>query len=141
MWWHFSVTLLLGLPGREKARNEPQHLLEFSWSLFSGVLMGDAPGRAGSCTVAWLLWDRLGEKGTCQLGKQQVAAFLKEEHHYGATSSQLLLCALAGGLPERCLPGCVHVMAVGKRLASMGTGAACCQPCPDRGVRGDVTTL
>lgn len=137
----FSVTFLPGLSGREKARNEQQHLPEISWSLFSRVLMGDGPGRAGSCRVTWLLWHRLGEKGTCQLGKQQVTGFCKEEHRYGATSSQLLLCTLAGGLPEHCLPGCECAVAAGKRLVSMATGAACRQPCPDRGVQGDVTTL
>lgn len=41
--------------------------------------MGDATGRASCCTVTRLLWDRLGEKGTCQFGKQQVTGFLKEE--------------------------------------------------------------
>lgn len=63
--------------------------------------------------------------------KQQVTGFLKEEPPVGATSSQLLLCTLAGGLPERCLPGWVRAMATGKCIASMGTSAACHQPCLD----------
>lgn len=104
----------------------------FSWEMF---LAGLAP--AGRITL--VLWDRLGQKGMCQLVKQQVAGFLKEEGHCsGAISSQLLAAALAGQWLECGLPGSGRAPAVGKRLNS---GAACHQACPDRGVRGDVTTV
>lgn len=96
----------------------------FSWEMF---LAGPAP--AGRITL--VLWDRLGQKGTCQLAKQQVPGFLKEERCSGATSSQLLVGVLAGQWPKRCLPSCGRAPAVGKRLNS---GAACHQACPDRGV-------
>lgn len=103
----------------------------FTWEMF---LAGPAP--AGRITL--VLWDGLGQKGTCQPVKQQVAAFLKEEHCSGAISSQLLAGVLAGQWPERSLPGCGRAPAAGKHLSS---GAACHQACPDCSVRGDVTTL
>lgn len=67
--------------------------------------MGDVPGRpAPARRITLVLWDRLGQKGVCQLVKQQVAGFLKEERCFGATSSQLLVGALVGQWPERGLP-------------------------------------
>lgn len=104
----------------------------FSWEMF---LAGLAP--AGRITL--VLWDRLGQKETCQLVKQHVAGFLKEEGQCsGATSSQLLAAALAGQWLERGLPGCGRAPAVGKLL---NPGAACHQACRDRGARGGVTTV
>lgn len=91
----------------------------FSWAMF---LKGPAP--AGRITL--VLWDRLGQEGMCQLLKQQVAGFLKEEHCTGATSSQLLVGALSGQWLECCLPSCGRAPAVGKHLSS---GAACHQAC------------
>lgn len=70
----------------------------FSWEMF---LAGPAP--AGRITL--VLWDRLGQKGTCQLAKQQVAGFLKEEHcswgHIQSAAGWSLGWTVARALPAR----------------------------------------
>lgn len=97
--------------------------------VFSREMFLAGPAPAGRITL--VLWDRLGQRGTCQLVKQQVAGFLQEEHCSGATCRQLLLGALAGQWLWTC-PG---------RGDRWNCGAACHQACPGRGVRGDGTTL
>lgn len=77
----------------------------FSWEMFlAGRLLQEG---------SLVLWGRLGQKGMCQLVKQQVAGFLKEEHCFGATSSQLLVGALVGQWPECGLAGCGRAPAMG----------------------------
>lgn len=71
----------------------------FSWEMF---LAGLAP--AGRITL--VLWDRLGQKGTCQLVKQQVAGFLQEEHCSGPHAGS---CSLEPWLGS----GCGRALAMG----------------------------
>lgn len=95
----------------------------FSWEM---LLAGPAAAWSLSCFgTDW------GRRGHASLESSRSLVSLKKSHRYGATSSQLLLCTLAGGLPEHCLPGWAHAMATGKCIASMGTSAACHQPCLD----------
>lgn len=112
----FNVTLLLGLTWQGKARNEQQHLLEVSWSLFNGVLTGDVPGRAGSCRKDH--FGALGQTGaegdvpTCKAAGRWfpwgTALFWG---HIQSAAAWSLGWTVAGGLPGR-------APAVGKRLTS-----------------------